>query len=42
MPQPHAISSNKTPADLEYRMPAEWEPHQGTWLGWPHEVTDWP
>ena len=24
------------------RMPAEWEPHQATWLGWPHEVTDWP
>jgi agmatine deiminase len=25
-----------------YRMPAEWEPHQATWLGWPHELTDWP
>src|SRR5882724_1095324 len=24
------------------RMPAEWEPHQGTFLGWPHELTDWP
>jgi len=23
-------------------MPAEWEPHEGTWLGWPHELTDWP
>src|SRR5206468_4565401 len=23
-------------------MPAEWEPHEATWLGWPHEVTDWP
>jgi agmatine deiminase len=23
-------------------MPAEWEPHQATWLGWPHELTDWP
>ena len=23
-------------------MPAEWEPHETTWLGWPHEVTDWP
>jgi agmatine deiminase len=23
-------------------MPAEWEPHAATWLGWPHEVTDWP
>jgi len=23
-------------------MPAEWEPHAATWLGWPHERTDWP
>jgi agmatine deiminase len=23
-------------------MPAEWEPHHATWLGWPHNVTDWP
>jgi len=25
-----------------YRMPAEWEPHAATWLGWPHNSTDWP
>ncbi len=31
-----------SPAKLHYRMPAEWEPHQGTFLGWPHELTDWP
>jgi agmatine deiminase len=24
------------------RMPAEWEPHAATWVGWPHNVTDWP
>lgn len=23
-------------------MPAEWEPHEATWLAWPHEKTDWP
>jgi agmatine deiminase len=23
-------------------MPAEWEPHQATWLAWPHEPEDWP
>jgi len=23
-------------------MPAEWEHHEATWLGWPHERTDWP
>src|SRR5688572_15146850 len=27
---------------MRYRMPAEWEPHEGTWLCWPHEKTDWP
>jgi agmatine deiminase len=37
-------SSNlsKTPHSLGFRMPAEWEPHEATWLGWPHELTDWP
>jgi agmatine deiminase len=23
-------------------MPAEWEPHEATWLAWPHNETDWP
>ncbi len=32
----------KTPHALGFRMPAEWEPHEATWLGWPHEATDWP
>ena len=27
--------ANKTPAQLGYRMPAEWEPHAATWLSWP-------
>jgi agmatine deiminase len=27
---------------MGYRMPAEWETHAATWLGWPHELTDWP
>src|SRR5579864_508980 len=30
------------PSQPEFRMPAEWEPHQATWLAWPHERTDWP
>lgn len=33
---------DRTPADLGYSMPAEWEPHAATWLGWPHNDTDWP
>jgi agmatine deiminase len=23
-------------------MPAEWEPHEATWLAWPHNPNDWP
>jgi agmatine deiminase len=23
-------------------MPAEWAPHEATWLAWPHETSDWP
>jgi agmatine deiminase len=37
-----ALPSIKTPFSLGFRMPAEWERHEATWLGWPHEVTDWP
>lgn len=24
------------------RMPAEWELHDATWIGWPHHEPDWP
>ncbi len=24
------------------RMPAEWEPHDATWISWPHHEPDWP
>ena len=30
------------PAALGFRMPAEWEPHDATWIAWPHEARDWP
>jgi agmatine deiminase len=33
---------NETPDLLGFKMPAEWQPHEATWLGWPHELTDWP
>lgn len=32
----------QTPAQLGFFMPAEWEPHEATWLGWPQNRTDWP
>lgn len=25
-----------------YRMPAEWEKQEATWLAWPHQKADWP
>jgi agmatine deiminase len=31
-----------TPRSLGFRHPAEWEPHEATWLGWPHNREDWP
>ena len=30
------------PDRTAFRMPAEWEPHEATWLGWPHNLSDWP
>jgi agmatine deiminase len=32
----------ESPAQLGYRMPAEWEPHAATWIAWPHNRDDWP
>jgi len=37
-----ARSPEKTPRALGYRMPAEWEPHEASWLAWPHNASDWP
>jgi agmatine deiminase len=34
--------SDAFPADLGFSMPAEWEQHHATWIGWPHNRTDWP
>jgi agmatine deiminase len=30
------------PGARGWRMPAEWEPHEATWIAWPHERADWP
>ena len=32
----------ETPRSLGFRMPAEWEPHEATWIAWPHNREDWP
>jgi agmatine deiminase len=34
--------SSSTPRARGFRMPAEWEPHEATWLAWPHNREDWP
>jgi agmatine deiminase len=34
--------SESSPRALGFRMPAEWEPHEATWLAWPHNPEDWP
>jgi agmatine deiminase len=46
-PIPHLIRkaidmTTKTPAQLGYSLPAEWEPHAATWLAWPQNAADWP
>jgi agmatine deiminase len=33
---------SKTPAQLGFRHLAEWELHAATWIGWPHNRSDWP
>ena len=32
----------ETPKKLGYRMPAEWEKHEATWLTFPHNENTWP
>jgi agmatine deiminase len=35
------MTDSQYPAAQGYRMPAEWEPHSGTWLAWPHNPGTW-
>lgn len=36
-------SRGRTPVSLTgFRMPAEWEPHEATWICWPQNFADWP
>jgi agmatine deiminase len=34
--------AKKTPAQLGYRWPAEWEPQASVWLAWPRNPNTWP
>lgn len=33
---------NPTPAAAGYYFPAEFHPHEATWLSWPHKEASWP
>jgi agmatine deiminase len=34
--------SNVKPQTSKFRLPAEWEYHEATWVGWPNNKQDWP
>jgi agmatine deiminase len=38
----HPLPHRQRGSELGFRMPAEWEQHEATWLGWPHNTNDWP
>ncbi len=42
MTQRKSSATEKSPSALGFVMPAEWERHEATWIGWPHNRTDWP
>jgi agmatine deiminase len=37
-----ATGAVATPAELGFRMPAEWEKQEAVWLSWPHKRASWP
>jgi agmatine deiminase len=39
---PRTEPARGSPRQLGFRMPAEWEPHEATWIAWPHNRQDWP
>ena len=37
-----AHGENFLPGRDGWSMPAEWQPHEATWIAWPHHRADWP
>lgn len=38
-----SVQENKdNPRSQGYSFPAEWAPHEATWLSWPHKEASWP
>jgi len=45
MTEPTALSvidSRVTASQAGFRWVAEWEPHEATWIAWPHNLNTWP
>ncbi len=42
MSTPIPFNIEKLPNELGYFFPAEWYPHEATWLSWPHKEASWP
>ncbi|HEY0433140.1 MAG TPA: agmatine deiminase family protein, partial [Chitinophagaceae bacterium] len=40
--QHEVLKGDDTPRLLGYHFPAEFEPHEATWLSWPHKEASWP
>jgi agmatine deiminase len=36
------LPDSKTPNQLGFHFPAEFAPHEATWLSWPHKEASWP
>src|SRR3984885_7954757 len=36
------MKNSLTPKELGYHFPAEFAPHEATWLSWPHKEGSWP
>lgn len=34
--------TDQVPSPPSRTLPAEWEPHEATWIAWPHHEPDWP
>jgi agmatine deiminase len=39
---PREGNPRRSAAGVRWRMPAEWEAHEATWIAWPHHEPDWP
>ncbi|HWE39926.1 MAG TPA: agmatine deiminase family protein [Isosphaeraceae bacterium] len=37
-----SLHDSEATAAPAFRLPAEWEPHEATWIAWPHNRGDWP